>query len=454
MASGGAFGEANHAIEPTMPDGKAQSPERSLRDHIQLAVSSVLLILAASGQAVSFKSVGYSMKPYPYFILLSVSWSFVPILFALVLYIHVFSGGFEQTQTTLKFKIKFIVIGAFNAANGVLVIFSNPYVGGVLQTMLLQSAIPFTMAFSAACLKARYNWTHYVGVLLILAGILIYITPDLKDGKSVAGDSELKWVLVFLFSQVPQALQSVYQEAAFRDCKCNVVYMMAWSSLAQAICLLLCAPINFIPGIVDSSEPFLQVLADGAKCAVNRIDGCEHAGYLLACCVATMLLTNLMQAYVVKIASASFSVVLITLVTPVSAVAFTIRFIMGSHAESLTPITWLALVVLLLGVLVFRTPASVFQSILAGAGGSAHPTTPATPEHLLAPPQEPAAPRFMSSRLGIISSEYTAEGGDARGLLFECTRKPMAGSLGKAACSSLPGTQGQKLDDPLMGHSV
>merc|ERR1711907_83751 len=439
MTKGRVFGEANaHGVT-------------TLWARTQLAICSLLLVLAASGQAVSFKSVGYPMRPYPYFILLSVSWSFVPILFGLVFYIHRYSGGFEQEQTTLRFKLKFVVIGIFNAFNGVLVIFSNPYVGGVLQTMLLQAAIPFTMAVSVLTLKARYNVVHYVGVGLIFGGIFIYIAPNLNNGDSITGDSKLKWVLVFLLSQVPQALQSVYQESAFRGCKCNVIYMMAWSSLAQAVCLVLLAPINLIPGIVDSSLPFLDVVADGAKCALNMIDGCEHAGYLLGSCVMTMLLTNIMQAYIVKIASASFSVVLITLVTPVSAIAFTIRFIMGSNTEKLTPITWLALVVLLIGVLVFRAALPIAEQISALLFSNALALPLTTSEAgLLETPREQPGPKFMSSRLGIISSEYTAAGGDSRGLLFECTHKPVGGSLDQALFSPTE----SKRTNFMIGHSV
>ena len=34
---------------------------------------------------------------------------------------------------------------------------------------------------------------------------------------------------------MPAAMGSIYQEIAFKEAKCNVIYMMAWSSLAQAI---------------------------------------------------------------------------------------------------------------------------------------------------------------------------------------------------------------------------
>jgi hypothetical protein len=90
-------------------------------------------------QAVCFKAVGYPLGPYPYFILIVVSSAFVPIFFAVVFYIKVFSGGFVEEQTSWKFKRHFMVIGALNALNGIFIIFSNPYVSGVLQAMLSQA---------------------------------------------------------------------------------------------------------------------------------------------------------------------------------------------------------------------------------------------------------------------------------------------------------------------------
>jgi hypothetical protein len=91
---------------------------------------SVMLVICGTMQAVTFKRAGYSLGPYPYFILISVSLSFVPLLFAVVAYVHWRAGGFVGDQTSWAFKKHFAVIGALNALNGVQVIFSNPHVPG------------------------------------------------------------------------------------------------------------------------------------------------------------------------------------------------------------------------------------------------------------------------------------------------------------------------------------
>lgn len=79
-------------------------------DGLKLLAASTMLILCATGQAIVFKSVAYAgLGPYPYFILITVSSAFVPIFFMMVMYIDCFSGGFQEAQTTLRFKKHFMV---------------------------------------------------------------------------------------------------------------------------------------------------------------------------------------------------------------------------------------------------------------------------------------------------------------------------------------------------------
>ena len=52
--------------------------------------------------------------------------------------IYCLSGGFEKEITTVRFKVHFLVIGFFNALNGVFVIFANPHTPGSLQAVLAQ----------------------------------------------------------------------------------------------------------------------------------------------------------------------------------------------------------------------------------------------------------------------------------------------------------------------------
>jgi hypothetical protein len=152
------------------------------------------------------------------------------------------------------------------------------------------------------------------------------------------------WAVVFALGQLPAALCSIYQERAFtKGVRINVVYMMAWSSLAQFIALVLAAPLDFVPGFGNSASvsEFGQSMRNATLCVANVLEGqeatCKSAGLLLFLCVLTMLLTNVFQALLVKHSSASTSVLVMTMITPASTFCFTLPFLMGrDHTETMT----------------------------------------------------------------------------------------------------------------------
>ena len=65
------------------------------------------------------RSAGYSLGPYPYFILLAVSFAFCPIFFLLVAYIDRKGDGFVEEVQSWRFRARFFIIGVLNALNGV-----------------------------------------------------------------------------------------------------------------------------------------------------------------------------------------------------------------------------------------------------------------------------------------------------------------------------------------------
>ena len=111
----------------------------------RVVVYSLLTITSAALQSVSFKKVGYSLEKFPYAVLLLVSLSFVPILFAVVWWVDRVYGFLPETKT-FALKKTFFKLGFLNAINGVLIIFSNPHVSGIAQSALAQAVIPLTLA--------------------------------------------------------------------------------------------------------------------------------------------------------------------------------------------------------------------------------------------------------------------------------------------------------------------
>eukprot|EP00457_Paulinella_chromatophora_P006684 gb/GEZN01006703.1/.p1 GENE.gb/GEZN01006703.1/~~gb/GEZN01006703.1/.p1 ORF type:complete len:524 (-),score=68.18 gb/GEZN01006703.1/:25-1596(-) len=350
------------------------------------ALLGMLLLVAAIMQQTAFKLLGYGLKPFPYFILLSVSFAFVPIFFALVAMVRSFTGGFSKEATSLRFKMHFFVIGFLNAMNGVLIIFSNPHVPGVLQVILSQSIIPLTLILSVLWLGERFSGMQILGAGTIIAGAALGYVPYLlyptavesnyhPGGEFSASTDTLGpahthplpglaktslWASLFLLGQLPSACGSVYQQYAFAQARLNVMYMIAWSSLAQFLFLLLAAPLNFVPGfgLLSSWTDLWLSLCDAALCVANQVPAhpeCDGTGRLLLLGMGSMLACQILQTMLVKAGGAALSVILLTVVTPITALAFTSPLIMGKFAEKLDGWSVVTLAVIVTGISLYRS---------------------------------------------------------------------------------------------------
>ena len=425
---------------------------------------SVLTVASASLQAVVFKLTGYVLGPFPYFILLCVSFAFVPIFFSGVFCIERYAK-IAPAARAWSYKKAFMLIGLLNGLNGVMIIFSNPHVAGVAQSTLSQAVIPLTLGLSVLILRSSFSKMMWLGAFVILCGVGVELSPSFilplqstpaqprstpfaaATATAAAGDEPTNqwWSVVFALGQLPAALCSIYQEQAFtRGVRINVVYMMAWSSLAQFVSLCIAAPLDFIPGFGNSGtfDGFLLSFRNASLCVANDWPDhpeCGTAGVLLACCIVTMLLTNIFQALLVKHSSASLSVLVLTLITPASTFCFTFPALMGeNHTEKMSSKQWVALVVLMAGVGVYRyadvnqmkkevenggdnqvggeagrgtraggskTSNSEYGSTRDArsfsAGSSMSSSTARSPRRFT------SRPMMMSSRSGIINCEYT-----------------------------------------------
>ena len=164
---------------------------------------------------------------------------------------------------------------------------------------------------------------------------------------------------------LPAAVASIYQERMFSKAKVHLLGLMFHSSLAQFVILLLVSPLMFIPKFGNVSPAnFGPHISAAAQCLMgtpppahlgygDQVD-CSQAGILLLSVVAFMLLANFASAATTQYASASFMIFVSTVVTPISSFAFTIRPIMHSHTESLTVYSYVALVLLIIGIFAFR----------------------------------------------------------------------------------------------------
>ena len=291
-------------------------------------------------------------------------------------------------------------------------------------------------------LKVSFSKFQYIGAFVVFVGIFVEFIPYLQTSAQQSSTVASKpfFVLTFCLGQLPASLSGIYQEIAFSKSRVNVVYMMAYSSLAQFVFLVLLAPVNFIPYFGNSTpQEFLQMFQNAFLCITNNYEGhseCQNAGLILACCIVSMLLTQIFQTLLVKVSSAATSVLVMTLITPVSSLAFTFHFLMGDHVEQISVVQTLALIILLVGITLYRfsdglveefTSKSVqedpqekksklnnsavaavpnFKSLEEGKGNKQNDNDMFSN----ARGRASSKPVLLPTRCGIINSEYTAGG--------------------------------------------
>lgn len=364
----------------------------------------VLLLVSNVGQRVFFKLLGYVLGSYPDFILLSVSGAFVLTLGVTCAAIVAVTGGWLPETRTWSAQGVFAAIGICNAIQGFGMVLANPYVPGNLQAQLQQATIPFTLVASWLLLSAQVTQRQCSGVMLIVAGISLQLHASQSGGVSegsAGGLGAMLWGLLFLFAQLPVALAAILQEHAFQAVPVNVFQMMFNASCAQFLALLLLGPLYTGHGFGLGA---LQArMLEAWQTTEERGGTTVLFGFILS-----MLLAQLSQALMVKYSSATFTILCMVTVVPVSSLVFALPQIMGSRAELLPAATPYAIILVFVGIVVFR-----FGNIINNVGNQADAEgglmeALLTPQISFETEDGRKGPCMMASGVGIISSEYTA----------------------------------------------
>eukprot|EP00808_Paulinella_micropora_P008535 g65998.t1 len=129
---------------------------------------------------------------------------------------------------------------------------TNYIANGSLVVLLLQFAIPCSMAISFVLNGERYSCSQYLGACLILAGIVCALFPSFSDFSAGGGNRLVMWSGVMAGSCLPMSLSSVLKERILAgDIEADVIYINGWIALFQFVVafplLLLSRPATHIP---------------------------------------------------------------------------------------------------------------------------------------------------------------------------------------------------------------
>eukprot|EP01090_Pellita_catalonica_P006501 TRINITY_DN16732_c0_g1_i1.p1 TRINITY_DN16732_c0_g1~~TRINITY_DN16732_c0_g1_i1.p1 ORF type:complete len:298 (+),score=41.64 TRINITY_DN16732_c0_g1_i1:52-945(+) len=258
-------------------------------------------------------------------------------------------------------------------------LFASSHVGGALQTLLLQGALPLTMMLSLIFLGARYNFIQIGAAIAIVGGIVISVIPNFSSIGKVRG--QFYWIVIYLVLNIPAAVSTVFKEYIFKTRDyVSILYLLLWDGVFQFIAILFLLPIDLIPdfGSVPPDRLFKHV-SEGVMCFFRHypenptsdmalsssgdpMDDCDTAWIPTMALVFFYVTSQMCIQYLVKYGSAAFYYLALTIPVPLANIAFSFEFLMGDKRSPLSTYDILALGVILFGLCVYHYYASTDTS--------------------------------------------------------------------------------------------
>jgi len=134
------------------------------------------VVIGMVGQTVSLPLFisSFGGTTGPYFIVLWCSFLFNCFFWPIVFY-RIRKGIITPEMRTYKKHYKLVLIGVFDALNGILVVFASPLsrTPGALQAILVQTTIPFTIVISKFMIRKTYSFDQIIGGVMTVLGCLV-----------------------------------------------------------------------------------------------------------------------------------------------------------------------------------------------------------------------------------------------------------------------------------------
>ncbi len=288
------------------------------------------------------------------------SFVYIPTSFTYIFLMWNYGSSISPEAAAVP-KYKFAVMGALDSLSGVMQVVAIAILAnGSLVTLLLQSAIPFSMVISRVALKTRYTISQYVGAVVVVLGLVVVLLPSFISPESNAsGGNPILWSCILMLSCVPMAISSVYKEMALDDVDIDVVYLNGWVALFQ---LLAAVPLLYPSAYaqkLDAGDVWENVY-HGLLCAggVNSVtdgpnpDDCARGPLFLSIYLVFNLAYNILIIYLLKYGGSNILWLSITATVPLVNVVFTIPGVpdgQAAHWEN-----WVGLVLIMGGLITYR----------------------------------------------------------------------------------------------------
>jgi len=267
-----------------------------------------------------------------------------------------------------------IVIG------GIFSQYSNVFVSGSIQALSNQLTLPLVTLLVYVVFQRPFSRLEVIGITIVVIGSLIGIVlpliypPPIKeaayyDDEYRAEYNHVFWILLFVASDIPSAITNVYEDYILNNDrfmdprtgqKIDEIHYLAYSNLFSLIGYILALPCMLIPkiGNLHSIHELYENQRDAVTCFLghyDKVDGCEADAYIpIVSFVMCVCIYFYMLAVLIKQENTVYQVIVQSLITPISVIAFSSETIMHKHAETLSYYQIIACMFIPIGILLYK----------------------------------------------------------------------------------------------------
>jgi len=371
-----------------------------------LPALTVILLFSSTSNAVFFKKMTSAMPNYPLFLMQVSVIAYIPLCAAVVAALAMWTNAISEESTEFP-KRRFFVISALETVARFFSTTGGTHTRGTTQTLLGQMQIPMTMGLSVVFLSTRYSRLHGLAAVFILCGVAVVLIPTImgQSPNSVASATSdvLEYNVLYFVGSLPLALSNVYMEHAFSSQKPNVFYSLFFMASFSLLLGFLSVPLTALTPQPVPLPALISTFTNGSRClaGVNSVvescippqnpailipalsaidsmltpssvaasslalsnaahprlppcDNCFRAwlpvlGFIL--CNTVMNVTTILF---LQTAPAALLAAVSALRLPLGNVAFCMTAVMGDDAQEVRAADVAGLIVILVGVVVFR----------------------------------------------------------------------------------------------------
>jgi len=243
-------------------------------------------------------------------------------------------------------------------------------ISGSLRLIVQQSSIPLSMHFSRKYLAREFSHHHVAGALLVISGIVLCLINVLKGDPGQ--DSDVGWVLFFIFSNIPLAAGGCLKEWVLiqPNFECQPHKLNALVALYQFFIGLFFIPlsISIQNRDMDTNISFDEIPAnfyDGFRCGFLGIDpensvaefGCDDSMISTSLYIVSVCVFNLLMLWIIREGTAVLYFVgngmTIPLVGVISSTSIYSKF--GLHRDTYTLMQFFGLLLTISGCFYFAS---------------------------------------------------------------------------------------------------